>query len=286
MDEAYRRSLEELVTRYAFEPQIRDLFVEGERDQRALEWFFQATELEAKVYLVDSVQLPNQMLEGLEVFGNKGRVVALCKHLESELSEASNVLGLVDKDDSDLLNIAFRSAYLLTTDYSCFECYGLGASTLAKFFALYFARRSKQEHLEDMFGILTEIFLLRAAKRVLAREARWIDQYTRFCDLESGRIVFDRSTFVERLANASRRQLTGSSLDAKVSELRGSVSGDVRNYINGHALTQMLSWYAHQIGVPPPLCNEAAIQRALIATVTLEEFLLTPLFQNLRRWAE
>ena len=288
MTEPYRRSIRELVTRYEFEPELRDLYVEGARDWFVLDWFFRSTQCaNAVVYSIETVDVPPDLLAQLGVFGNRGRVIELCGQLAVSLPpEARNVLGLIDRDDGDLLQVASPSRYLLATDFSCLECYALSERTLSKFCRLYLGKVVEADRISEILDILVEQFLLRVAKNAVAKSAPWIDEFTRFCALDDGKVTFDHATFVERLSHRSAGLLNRDALETKFLELRQKRPEDVRQVINGHHLVQMLSWFGHQIGVPAAAYNQIPLQRALLASVELEEWKSMPLFQNLERWAK
>ncbi len=58
-----RRTLEELVTRYQLEPELRDIYVEGKTDKILLEWFLEQKGVENfAVYEIDTVEIPTQKL--------------------------------------------------------------------------------------------------------------------------------------------------------------------------------------------------------------------------------
>jgi hypothetical protein len=94
MADPYRRSISELITRYTFEPTLRDLYVEGERDRFMLGWMFQGVHCpNVRVYGIETVDVPVALMTRLNVGGNKGRIVALCELLAEGLSkETNNVL--------------------------------------------------------------------------------------------------------------------------------------------------------------------------------------------------
>jgi uncharacterized protein DUF4435 len=287
MPESYRRTIAELVTRYELEPDLRDLFVEGTRDYFLFEWFFRHNDVaNVVIYSIASVNVPPELLQQTGSSGNKGRVVALCKELESKLPErAQNALGLVDKDYDHLLGISFSSRFLVTTDFSCLECYTLDPRTLLKFCALYLGKIIEADRLSDLLNIAVESFVLRAAKQALSGNARWIEVIN-CCKFEEGKIGFDRDGFIERLCNASSGEINQNDIKSKFSELREKTSTEVRDNINGHDIVKILAWFVHQIGVSNGIYNELPLQRALMASIEFEQLSVMPLFQRLSGWAE
>ncbi len=287
MPDPYRRSIEELITRYELEPQLRDIYVEGDRDRFFLNWFLVRSGCrQAVVYPIEtSVYIPPVLLARNRVSGNRGRVIVLCLELAAKLSRNSNnVLGLVDKDYSQILGESVESHLLLWTDFSCLESYALSDRALQKFCSIYLGVVISVDRFSEMFVILRDVFLLRCAKLACARSAAWLDAFTRLCSIRDGRVYFDRAQFVDRLLNASAGAIDRGSLEAKVAELRGLLSGGFRQELNGHDLIQMFSWYAHQIGVDRSIYSKTPLQRALLTCVEFEELSRYTLFQRLLEW--
>jgi hypothetical protein len=287
MPDQYRRLISELITRYEFEPQLRDLYVEGDRDLYLFRWFFSRRHCaKAVVYSVGVVDVPADLLSRHNVAGNKGRVIALCRELAANLpEEVRSIRGLVDKDDFHLLGISLSSRYLVTTDYSCLECYALDESSLEKFFGLYLGKMLDTNTISKILGVLAEVFMLRTAKTILSNESGWIHEFTRCCSLSSGGIIFDRREFVRRLSNVSAGRLQPAALESKFMELQQAAVTDLRQIINGHDLIRMVSWFAHNIGVDGAIANERAIHRGLMVSIELEQLNTMPLFQALVNWA-
>jgi hypothetical protein len=286
MPDPYRRSIAELITRYELEPNLRDIYVEGDRDKFLLQWFFRSIGLDRPVvYAINvAVDIPPRLLRRYGG-GNRGRVITLCADLEAGLAaSARNVFGLVDKDYSELLGTLPLCRYLLLTDYSCMECYALSDRALEKFCHLYLGVRIPNDCFQELFSVLVELFLLRAAKIALG-PAAWVNNFKGLCSIEDQEIKFNRDAFLERLVNASAGALDLETLNAKISELRSRLSADYRQQINGHDLVQILSWYAHRIGVPLAIYNEAPLHRGLVTSVEIGELLQTRLFQTIRTWA-
>lgn len=287
MAEPYRRSISELVTRYEFEPGLRDVYVEGDRDRAMFTWFFSCVDCSnAVVYPISGVDVPSELLQRMDVSGNRGRVVALCAELANWLpQDARNIVGAVDKDDTELRDGSLSSRYLITTDFSCIECYALSERTLNKFCMLYLGRVVTANQMSEVLNVAMEVFLLRVAKNILAKSAHWIEEFTRFCMLTGGGAIrFDRKVFMERLVGASGGLLNLSALEASFSELKGKTS-DVRQAINGHDLVRILSWLAQKLGVDGSIYNRAPVQRALIACIEFQELMVMPLFQCLASWS-
>jgi hypothetical protein len=286
-DEVYRRSISELLTRYEFEPTLKDVYVEGPRDQSLLKWFFLRSKLDgAVVYPISAIDVPDSVIGLLDVTGNRGRVIGLCLELDRTLDPtAENVRGLIDKDFFDILKEHHASRLLWKTDFSCVECYALEVTTIQKFSLLYFGREISRRHIEKLMGIVVEVYLLRATKQRLAPQARWVEDFTRSCTMGVDGPEMDREDFIRRLLQQARGALVRAELDETMEALRRQMAADYRQSVNGHDAVRVLSWYAHRVGVPASIYNAAPLQRALLAAVEYEEVVRMPLFQRVIAWA-
>jgi hypothetical protein len=88
MDDTYRRSISELVARYRFHPEFRDLFVEGDRDVSVFDWFLSRIPTSrAAVYPINAIEVTRTIRQemGVTEGGNKGRAIALALKLDREL---------------------------------------------------------------------------------------------------------------------------------------------------------------------------------------------------------
>jgi hypothetical protein len=286
-DDVYRRSIAELLTRYQFEPDLRDVYVEGPRDELLLKWFFRRSGIDGAVaYPISTVDVPDSVIRPLGVTGNRGRVIGLCVELGKMLDNSTeNVRGLIDKDFFEILQEDYESRLLWKTDFSCMECYVLDLTTVQKFALLYFGKKIDEQDIAKLMMIVVEIYLLRAAKQRLTPQGRWVEDFTRSCSMGGGGPEIDREDFIQRLLQQARGALSRTQLDATVAELRRQLPRDYRHSVNGHDVVRALSWYAHRVGVPASIYNVGPLHRALMAAIEYEGIAWMPLFQKAIAWA-
>jgi hypothetical protein len=172
------------------------------------------------------------------------------------------------------------------TDFSCMECYALGERALTKFCWLYLGKVIDADIWRGLFEILIDVFVLHAAKDEVQKDAPWIDEFSRWCTVRGSKVNFDRASYVDSLTNASGGRLNRGVLEAKFAELRERISGDFRGFINGHDFVQLVSWFAHQIGVSRAIYDQKPLHRALMTSIELDELSAMPLFDKLTRWAQ
>lgn len=84
MDE--KRTLDEILAIYAFEPGLKDIFLEGRADKNFIEWYLRANGVrDVSVYPIDLIDIPNEIItkHGFTPKSNRSRVLALACELVS-----------------------------------------------------------------------------------------------------------------------------------------------------------------------------------------------------------
>src|SRR5271166_1542994 len=144
MDDQNRRPIGELVARYRFHPELRDLFVEGDRDVSLFRWFLSNLPgKKAVVYHINTIGITRGASQavGISTEGNKGRVLTLAMTLDKELPlECRSVYCCVDKDFHEFGFALPECRYLVYTGYACMECYALNPNPLSKLFEIYLGK--------------------------------------------------------------------------------------------------------------------------------------------------
>jgi hypothetical protein len=289
MDDTYRRSISELVTRYRFHPEFRDLFVEGDRDVSVYDWFLSRIPMSrAAVYPINSIEVTSTTCQemGVSEGGNKGRAIALALKLDRELSlECRSVLCLVDKDFHEFNFSLPNCRYLIYTAYACLECYVLGKNPLAKLCVLYLGKTLTETEIDSTMEILTYIFSVRLAKRRLAPNTGWFEDFTRCCSIRNECIHLDRSAYLRSVLNFAAGALTAEAIETEVRRFATLVIGDRRQAMHGHDIIRLISWIAHQKGVPREIANAGPLRRAMLGLLEIEDLQREPLFARIAEWA-
>ncbi len=286
MNTQYRRSIDELVTRYELEPTLRDIYVEGSRDYHLLSWLFARAGLRnTTVYMIEhTAEIPQSLLQGSPFGGHKARVVALSKELEAALPNANNVRGFVDRDFINILAQQQGFRILVVTDFACAEGYALSESSLEKFCALYLGKSIDSDLMNSLFDTVSEIFLVRAAKLMVAPTAPCFAGFDTSCRLSGTTVVFDRQEYLEKLLSKAAGAIDGSKLESKVEELRVNRPSDFRHSVHGHDAVAMLSWLAKELGAPNSIYAEVPLHRGLMSCIDFEEICAMPSIAMLLDW--
>lgn len=163
-----RRLISEIRTRYALEPELDDIYVEGRYDKLILDTAFKSVGIDRPVYEIDTIDVPFDMLESLGLTrGKKQQVIAAC--LTLDLPSGSNVRFLVDKDFDDHLNKVIKKPLLIYTPHCSLVGCLLDSDCLyqvvTKFVCIDDALWPRIE--EEVAQILTSIFCIRISMEEL-----------------------------------------------------------------------------------------------------------------------
>lgn len=287
MDRFERRTVEELLARYTLEPSLRDIYVEGSSDRVIVEWYLSASDLgDAAVYNIDTVEIPRELLDGLGLEnGNRGRIIALAKELESHLAgPAPQVTCLADRDFDTVLGINLEAEPLLLTDYTCMEMYCFDPRVLQKYLTVGLRGfpDPASDVLERLSLILEDLFLIRLASRILGiNEA--LPDFTRCCSLVGANIRFDREEYARRLTNKARRSSDLRRLLETAESYRGVGPGDPRHRVHGHDYITLLRWYLGNRRVAPKLLDQDVMERTLATCTEVSDMSRCDMFAKLKQ---
>jgi hypothetical protein len=164
-----RRQIEEIIALHGREPSLREVVVEGASDKRFFEWFLGGNGLpDIPVFEVSTIEVPSVLVAGMGLDdGNRGRVITLAAALAAG-GPARGVTCVADADFDWLLNVRSDCPVLLLTDFACLEAYAFNINAIQKIIKLVLDGLDKdaQTVLEQIAGLLQELFLLRAANHV------------------------------------------------------------------------------------------------------------------------
>ncbi|MBP0020875.1 MAG: DUF4435 domain-containing protein [Cyanobacteria bacterium SBLK] len=251
-----RRSLRELVSRYKREPELCDIYVEGESDRSFITWFLEAKGLkDFVVYDVATVEIPAENIQnlGLNLNSKRSSVITLANYLEQELAALSDTLRVTcicDRDFDILLNNTekWKLKLLLFTDYSCLEMYWFNEVTIHKLLhSIKYNGDIKPYHILNILSsILLELFLIRAANQVLDFGIRMLENYRKCCQLKENSIFFDQDIYITKFLNHGAKRTEEKKFREKIEELRKYAEQNIpdpRMKMHGHDFGEILSWY-------------------------------------------
>ncbi|AVH72444.1 hypothetical protein [Nostoc sp. 'Lobaria pulmonaria (5183) cyanobiont'] len=290
MENEIRRTLDELVTRYELEPDLRDIYVEGKTDKLLIEWFLDQKKNQGfAVYEIDTVEIPAQLLfeQGLKD-NNRSRVITLALYINDKLSETSlHITCVADKDFDWLFCKEYQCDLLLFTDYSCLEMYLFNEAVLDKCLrlGLGLSQPKAREVLNQLSRVLEDLFLIRDTNEALNLNMRWLDKFGDCCKLNKKdyQVQFELKTFITKYLNSNSNRSQESRFITKLEELRAKKLIEIRYKIHGHDFTELLCWYIRPyLGTEiRSSYNSEILARSLLACIDADKLSQEGLFQRL-----
>lgn len=275
-----RYSLDDLVTLYKLEPELRDILVEGPTDRGFYSWYVREISpgLQTQIYAIDDrVEVPAQEDDDLDGgTGCRARVLRAMSFLESELGESQrSVTGIVDSDFSRLIGpmpVARKS--VIMTDAPSLEGYILQDGPFEKlvYAGLDLPKQwTAKTVLDGIRPVLKDIYSARAV--TFAFGLRWPKKLARYVSVSGSTASFDAHKFVTAAWNGTsveKRTLVPTIEELVVwsGELQEKVlnfqpSGLVDMTARGHDIAEVLRIFV------PSSVNEEAIELAMRAALTV-----------------
>lgn len=137
---SYNHTINEIVTLYELEPDLRDIYVEGITDKLILDRFMEKYDFndDINVKLISDIDF-SEIIDkySFEIRrNNKNKLLALSKEiLESkEFEKINNLTIIVDKDFDTIFNSFEINKYVKYTDYNSIELYLFNENSINNFF--------------------------------------------------------------------------------------------------------------------------------------------------------
>jgi hypothetical protein len=280
-----RRTLEEIVARYELEPDLRDVYVEGEFDAFLIRWLLDEAGISSVfVYEIATVNIPSELVsEAQAENNNRGRVIALAQKLDKALgTQARQATLIIDRDFDSLLDRSLETDFLLVTDYSCMEMYLFNEWHIKKFFTLVLQEPNiiVRDTIRHMVSVLQDLYLVRFYNSVnsLGLESM---SFIRCCELDSsGEIHFDREEFLVRYLNKNGAINLKEKILRETESYRARLSSDYRMNANAHDFFELMEWLSRKM---KPRCfkNSEAFCRAFAGCFEASRVQTEPLFNKL-----
>ena len=246
-------TLPELATFHRLHPEEREIITEGNTDAWLIRWFVESLNFDVPVYTVKGrLTVDTGFVLSLgEPDGERGRLIAAAKHMESETGfDIDSVSFVIDGDYSYTLSAPPPVApCLLITDYSCMESYCLEPKLLKKYLAVVL--RSDEvdasEAIRAISGLLADFFAIRWLLHRLPGSPTIIAKISNKLSLTDGVITIDVESLLRGSVSKSKemevKSLTKEELGRFFEEARKVLTLEARYCMNGHDLGPCLNWY-------------------------------------------
>lgn len=282
------RKIDELVALYELNPELRDVYVEGESDKSLLDWFFQEGKMDGvEVAVIDTVEVPQETVGGYGFENNnRGRVIALAHELQTHLGrDCVSATCVADSDFDRALGKRYSCRLLLFTDYTSRELYFFDTRSITKVLQLAVGgfQKSARNVLTEITSALVDMFVIRMANAVLGWNVRMLP-FEGCCRVVAAGVVFDSNAYIDRCLDQSQRRGEKDCFLDAVKRCRARLAADRRQNIHGHDFVVLLSWYIREHRGFRRI-TRPAIETSLFTSVELRQLAEQGMFRQLLRRA-
>ncbi len=283
MDE--KRTLDEILAIYAFEPGLKDIFLEGRADKNFVEWYLRANGVrDVSVYPIDLIDIPNEIItkHGFTSKSNRSRVLALACELVERCPPGLPVLCLADRDYEDYRPSVRANCYLVFTDCNSLDLYTFTQATIDKFttIALGGLPLSAAELIDLLNSILQRVYAIRLANELLEWGMEWIP-FTNYVKVRKRIISFDEDRFVHAYLLKNGRWQERARFKNKIKEAERLLSQDAGRRIRGHDLSDLLLLIIRNMRKHRKFGNSETLEGSLMASLECRDLERSPFFQRI-----
>ncbi len=282
MCEPERRTIEELVIRYEFEPSLKDIFVEGAEDKAIIEGVLEENGVKGVVvFEISSVEIPTDYGEENN---NRTRVIKLSRLLGSKPEiDLGNVVCVVDSDFDFITGGGIEDTFLLKTDYANMEMYLCAQDSLEKVSRRCLRKRRLTNYMYEKFMVptLQTLFLI----RFVNSQQKWRLQYLSFERLlkcRRGRFSWDRNEYLRRYLNKNGRVAELEDFLTEVDSIHVPDVGDARRFIHGHDFIMLLMKMMNELLNSKVFTNEEVVLSLLKACTDYSALFEETLFKEIK----
>ena len=246
-EEAERRTIEELVTRYEYEPNLKDIYVEGADDKSILEGMIEEHNITGvSVFEISSVHVPT---EPGEESSNRTRLVKLARELIRLLQgNPIRLACIIDSDFDYISGHTENNAFLLATDYANMEMYFFSTSIFEKLNRQCLRGRDIIIHIIDSFIVptLQSLFIIRYINSSPAWQMEYLT-FERLLSIKKGHFDFNRDEYIRRYLNKNGRISEFLDFQQETEPVVIPDGFDSRCFMHGHDFLTILRWILNKI---------------------------------------
>jgi len=282
MTEAERRTPEELIAKYEFEPTLKDIYVEGSDDKIILEDFFEKHGIEdVKIFEISTVNIPE--VEGGEN-SNRTRLKTFADILFHGLSDDNKVFCLIDSDFDWLTEVKEINPKLLATDYANMEMYFFTDSAIKNINRHCLKKYKITKHIKDDFivPVLTDLFLV----RYVNSKVKWRLTYLNFDKIikyNKGKFSFDTDLYIKRYLDKNGRGADLNDFKDEIALMSLNKKLDARRYIHGHDFLELICIIVNKFLRKKTIYTPEIIYNFLKVSADYNDFAKEALFSFLLR---
>jgi len=282
-----KRTVDEINTLYALEPDICDVYVEGATDKHFLDWYLRRKGLmNVTVYSIDVVDVPHDLCaaHSLPTGSNRAKVIALSCELANQQSVKRRVMCIVDRDSDDGIDRHGTNPYLFATDGNSMELYALTPPVIEKFLlvALGGFPVTAGSLIPKMIKILETIFAIRQANEQMGLGMSWVP-FSKYISFDSNLLIFKEESFIKAYLQKNNQWLHRETFDEAKIEIKKNLNPDLNKRLRGHDLAELLHVIIKKFRKERTFTNSDLLERCLMTSVESRDLEIYPLFVSLER---
>lgn len=301
--EVGRRTIEELVTLYQLEPEVRDIFVEGATDRNFLEWHLgdiaDGNPLVRAYAVSERVDFPDDLIIEQDMpTGERNRVICLAKSIEIMIPNHRSAIFIVDRDYASLDADAAPTIRGLTyTDFASMEAYAFNDRTLSKLLKVGLgapASLTGNSVISAISQALISIFIVRLCLRESGTGAKLNTKVLSNWKTDDTAIEHINNVFricLSQVSATSRNGITQQDLVAQYEAHRAKVGDETRNYIRGHDISYLIVRYLKDFHKSifskdgrREYQSPAVLEVLLMTSIEWRDIEIYGLFKSMRDW--
>jgi hypothetical protein len=265
MTEIPRRTIAELIARYELEPELDDVYVEGNFDRELLGSFCQLAKINRAIYEIDTIDISAEMLKkhGM-TSGKKQRVIVLAREL-SFLSGSPSYVCIVDRDTDHWLSRIEKIPRLIYTKYVAMELYFFYKEAILGIIKTIgkVSIRDENKFMGSFTNVLVDLYAIRLACEDLSLNLKWssFDKYVKFDD---DIVALDAQSYIHTLVLNNKMFKEEKDIKSKFNEWRPRLVVDPRLCIRGHDFVKLSCVLIRKAGRIKAFSEPEDIERVLV----------------------
>lgn len=282
-----KRTVDEINTLYALEPDVCDVYVEGVTDKHFLDWYLRRKGLtNVTVYPIDVVDVSDVVLttHSLPTGSNRAKVIALSCELERQQLAKRRVMCIVDRDSDDGIASHKTNPYLFATDGNSMDLYALTPAVVEKFLLVALAGFpiTAGSLIPKMVRILETIFAIRQANERLELGMSWIP-FCGYVRIDSFDLTLKEQEFIRAYLQKNNQWKQLEKFIAVKTKIQKELNPDLVKRVRGHDFAELLHVIVRKFRKERAFTNSAHLEGCLMTSVESRDLEAHPLFISLER---
>jgi hypothetical protein len=285
-----KRRLNEVIALYELEPDLKDIYVEGDIDKLIIDRFLKKYGMnDVSVKTAEDIDFSVLYENSPEIKrNNKKNLLALGRCFqEGIIAEFEGATIILDRDFDDLLDVPDENKYILYTDYNSLELYLFDENVVDIFFTNYLTGFpfTAKETLHSITPILVEKFLIRlilSLKGSYPKDKITDLKKSVIVNKSTGKIAFDQGAHLFKILNNLGITAEKNDFSVLIEDFRNKLSSDNRKNIRGHDFTHLLFLFIDKIKNNIDL-TEKAFEKAFFHCIDYSELRKENLFSSIEK---